>query len=143
MRGLAGGGPGAGTDVGSDGLARFLDAAQAARPRPSDDLMARLLADAQTAQPRPASGGKAPGGTARARDGRIGRLLDALGGWGGLGGLTAAGLTGLWIGFAAPGPLAGLAERLPGLALDGAADAADPMLVELVAPDFGDYLTEG
>jgi hypothetical protein len=122
-------------------LASHLSAARVTRPQPSDDLMTRILADARAEQPRARVAVEALTG-ARRRPGGMRRAFEALGGWGGLGGLSAAGLAGLWIGFAAPGPLAGFADSLPGAVLGGGADETELLLVEML-PEFGDYLTEG
>jgi hypothetical protein len=56
-----------------------------------------------------------------------------------LGGLVAATLVGVWIGFAAPGPLAALSAGVLGTA-QTSAESVD--LVNLL-PDFDDFLTEG
>lgn len=54
-----------------------------------DGLAQRILADAHAQQSTPAQG-------------IWPRMRDALGGWPGLGGLVAAGMAGVWLGFAPP-----------------------------------------
>lgn len=133
--------PGGGQDL---GLAPFMAAAQAARPQPSDALMARIMADARAGQLRvgvPVEMAAARRGAAR--PGVWHQILAALGGWGGLGGLSAAALTGLWIGIATPGPVAGIVGGLPAAVLgDGVADEADTLVAEML-PEFDNFLTEG
>lgn len=136
-------------------LTAFFEAARAARPQPSPDLMARVLSDAQAAL----RGTAGPEASRRARPSRRRSRLSwlrtrgrqaiaALGGWGGLGGLSAAALSGLWIGFAAPAPVATvMAEVMAGVAgtlpvPDGGVDDTDILAADML-PDFDDFLTEG
>ena len=103
------------------GLAAFFDAARAGGADPSPELLGRVLQDALDQQDRQAVARAAarPGardarapGSALARNPTLAaprwrELLALLGGWPGLGGLAAAGLVGVWIGYALPGDLAG------------------------------------
>jgi hypothetical protein len=123
-------------------LAMFLAAGRAARPDPSADLMARIVADAlaEMPAPRPLSRPAPAAPPRRGVRARIAARIAALtGGWGNLGGLVAATLVGVWIGFAAPGPLAALSAGVLGTA-QTSAESVD--LVNLL-PDFDDFLTEG
>lgn len=80
--------------LGEAELDALFGAARAARPAPlGGDFLARLIADAETAR-RPAA---RPGLWARAR-----AALADLGGLPGLASVTAAGVAGVWIGFAQP-----------------------------------------
>ncbi len=93
-------------DKDNDRLERHFAAARTAGPAVPDTLMARVLADAAAHQPAPVCApAPAPLRTLRAR------LWAAIGGAGGIGagaGLAAAALSGVWIGFAQPGPAEGL-----------------------------------
>ena len=85
--------------------------ARTAAPLPTSDLMARVLADALAAQPvdrpiLPTVARKPP------RQGFWSMVLAGLGGRAGIAGLGTATLAGLWIGFAAPAPLADLSAAL-------------------------------
>lgn len=97
-------------DDGPDGLDALF--AQA-RNTPPDDLpaalAARLLADAQAALPRAAP---RPGAFAW-----LAAVLAGIGGAPGLAGMSAAGLAGLWIGFAGPGAATDLAAGAWNVAL--------------------------
>lgn len=117
-------------------LAPFFAAARAARPTVSAALTARILADSAAELPRaPVARAALRAPSPPTRPALARRLLAALGGWGGLGGLATATLAGVWIGIAAPEPVAGLAGRiLP------PAEAA--LLVNLM-PEFDDFLAEG
>ncbi|MBK5932575.1 hypothetical protein C8N32_11141 [Rhodovulum imhoffii] len=86
-------------------LEPFFSDARAAAPRPSGDLIARVMSDAQ--------GGRPVRGldTAR-RGGLLERLTAALGGWPALGGMAAAGMAGVWIGYAFPAGLSALGAEL-------------------------------
>ncbi len=105
--------------------------ARAPAPPLPDDLSARLMADALAAMP-PAM---APSPWPRVDEGIRwrDRLLDWLAGAPGMAGAAAAGLVGLWIGLAAPGP----AEAL-GLSLQAtlwSADGAGADIAGLLADD--------
>lgn len=84
-------------DRDDDGVDQFLRSARAAEPV-GDALLARVLADAAEVQdalrPRPVSPSPRPGWLAQ--------ITAALGGWQGVSGVTAAGITGLALGFLAP-----------------------------------------
>lgn len=114
------------------GLEVFMAAARAARPDPSDDLMARIMTDAFAAMP-------APGGVTHSGVGLGARVRAIFGGWGSMGGLVATTLAGVWIGFAAPGPLATLTTDVLSAT---AASASTVDTVELM-PEFDDFLSEG
>ena len=81
-----------------DALAPFLAAARAADARAPDALMARVLADAARVQPR----SPLPAARRPARQGWRALLMAVAGGRGALAGMAAAGLAGVWIGFAQP-----------------------------------------
>jgi|GEM_PF-1407112 len=100
-----------------DGLDALLVRAAARAPAPLPDaLRARLLADALAQMPAPAR----PARASAREPGILAQLWQTLGGSPGLAGLTAAGIAGLWIGAAAPGPVAGLPQALwQGAALVG------------------------
>jgi hypothetical protein len=86
--------------------------AQAARVEtvPSADLIARVMADADAVadagEPTPE-----PGAQSQTRSLR-GGLLAAIGGWPALAGLATATVAGLWIGYASPDTLDGIASGL-------------------------------
>lgn len=95
-----------------DDLDALFATARAATPAPGADLMARVMADAQAVD----AARRAP---ARRRRG-LG-LIDlwrafaaAFGGAGLVAGMATAAAAGLWIGFAAPAPVAALAPALLG-----------------------------
>jgi hypothetical protein len=97
-------------DTDPDGLDALLAQARTAPPDALPPaLQARLLADAQAALPR-----AAPRPSLR---GWIAGALAGIGGAPGLAGMSAAGLAGLWIGFAGPGPAADLAANAWNVAL--------------------------
>lgn len=79
-------------------LDAFFTAARAAEPPVPAALLARVLDDAAAVQPRPAP---VPA-RVQPRPGWAALLLSALGGRGAVAGLAAAGLAGVWIGFAQP-----------------------------------------
>lgn len=81
----------------------FASARHAEPPALSPDFSARLNADALHHRPQPR---QAPGFWAR-----LGASLAGIGGAPGLAGLGAAGLAGVWIGFAAPGPTGDLVSQ--------------------------------
>jgi len=89
-----------------DELERMFAAARGPAPVP-DTLMARVLADAAQVQ-----AARAAVPARRAAPGRWQRLVWALGGHGALAGLAAAGLAGVWIGFAQPVGLPYLTETV-------------------------------
>lgn len=114
------------------GFEAFLAAARAVRPEPSADLMARILTDALAELPPP--GGVTPSGA-----GFGARVRAILGGWGSIGGLVTATLAGVWIGFAAPGPLAALTTDL----LSATATSTPTVDTVELMPEFDDFLAEG
>lgn len=77
---------------------------------PTSDFMARVMADALAEQPQPALSPRAA--IATTKQGLWPQILGALGGGVGMAGLGTAMLAGLWVGFAAPAPLAGLSSAL-------------------------------
>ncbi len=107
---------------------------RAATPAPSGALLARIEADAVAAQPR-----------ARPRSPAADRppgLLEAwfalVGGKTAAAGLALAALTGVWLGFSQPGPVALITEGVSaGLGRDGTIE-----FVELI-PGFDPLATEG
>lgn len=117
-----------------DGLdAVFAEARDAIPPPLAPGFERRLLAQAEAAVPRALP---RPGWLARTR-----AALAGIGGAPGLAGLSAAGLAGLWIGFAGPGPAADLASgvwsvalRAPDLSAFEAGDE-DQSLLALIAGD--------
>ncbi|MBC7154195.1 MAG: dihydroorotate dehydrogenase [Rhodobacteraceae bacterium] len=120
----------------------FLAAGRAARPDPSADLMARIVADALAEMPAPRPLSR-PAPAAPPRRGVRARIAALTGGWGNLGGLVAATLVGVWIGFAAPGPLAALSAGVLGEVLGTAQTSAESVDLVNLLPDFDDFLTEG
>lgn len=97
-----------------DPLEAYFAAARAVPPAVPDGLMARVLADAAAENPvragRPAA--------QPARESLWSQLVAALGGRGALAGMAAAGLAGVWVGFAQPVALpflpdAGVVELFP------------------------------
>ena len=91
-------------------LALAAQAAQVAAVAPSADLMARIVADADAvAEAREAS--IEPGARSRPR-GRMRALLVAIGGWPAMAGLATATVAGVWIGYASPDTLDGIASGL-------------------------------
>jgi hypothetical protein len=99
----------------TDPLEAYFAAARATPPAVADDLMARVLADAAAECPvRPAP---APL-RGVVRESLWSQLVAAVGGRGALAGMAAAGLAGVWIGFAQPVALpfvpdAGTVELFP------------------------------
>lgn len=86
-----------------------------APPEAGSDFLGRVLADALDEQ---AAVAMAPrDAAAPAAAGWFARLLARFGGWGMAGGLVTAGLTGLWIGLAAPGLSSDLSGGLLGTSL--------------------------
>ena len=80
-------------------LAPHFDAARREPPAPSEALLARVMADAAREQAAQAA--------ARARSVRGSPagwrgVVAALGGWPAMGSLAAAGIAGVWLGFAQP-----------------------------------------
>lgn len=113
-----------------DPLEAYFAAARAVPPAVPDDLMARVLADAAAENPLRA----APAAPRLARRESLWlQLVAALGGRGALAGMAAAGLAGVWIGFAQPlalpfVPDAGTVELFPSdLDLLGDVLAADTL----------------
>lgn len=83
------------SDADDAGLEALFAEARADEPDPiSQTLRARLIADAQSVTPAAAP---------RSWLARLGSLLADLGGIPGLAGVSAAGVAGVWIGFAGPG----------------------------------------
>lgn len=77
-------------------------------PQVPDALMAAVLRDAAQLQPAP---------TREAAPVRVSlwdSFLDLIGGWPAMGGLAAAGMAGVWLGFAPPVALEGAAAQLLG-----------------------------
>jgi anti-sigma factor RsiW len=117
-------------------LDAFFAAARVAAPRPSAALLARIEADAlveQSRRARRARQARRP----RQPAGHIRRILAALGGVPVAAGLASAMLAGAWIGLAQPALLAGLTDRLGGLAGTVTLDS-----VELI-PALDPFATEG
>ncbi len=83
--------------------ALFASAASDA-PDPSEALVHRIMADADTVSEGWATAAKV------ARPGLVERFLSAVGGWPGIAGLATAGVAGLAIGIAAPGPVSTLSS---------------------------------
>ena len=77
---------------------------------PSSDLMQRIIADADAVaeakevKPKPAPQPR--------RRGILGGLLAAIGGWPAMAGLATATVAGVWIGYASPDTLDGIANGL-------------------------------
>ncbi|SIT12333.1 hypothetical protein SAMN05421759_11813 [Roseivivax lentus] len=114
-----------------DPLERYFEAGRNAPERPDPAFLARLAeqaagmaADHRNREARPLRG------TA------LGQIREALGGWPALSGLAAAGLAGLWIGIAGPGPIADPLAVL----WTGAENAAGSTLF---GTDFATVLEEG
>jgi hypothetical protein len=113
-----------------DPLEAYFVAARATPPAVPDDLMARVLADAAAESPLRAA--PAPR-CAVVRESLWSQMVTALGGRGALAGMAAAGLAGVWIGFAQPlalpfVPDAGTVELFPSdLDLLGDVLAVDPL----------------
>ena len=113
-----------------DPLEAYFAAARAVPPAVPDALMARVLADA--AAEITARGAPVPPRGA-VRESLWSQLVAALGGRGALAGMAAAGLAGVWIGFAQPVALpflpdAGVVELFPSdLDLLGEVLAADTL----------------
>jgi len=82
------------TDRDTPALDQLLQEVADHRPAVPDDLMAAVLRDAAFVQPRAVPVADQPGLWAM--------LLDAIGGWPAVGGLAAAGVAGVWLGFAPP-----------------------------------------
>lgn len=121
-----------------DGDDRLLDGlfaeARAAAPRPGPALTARVLADA-----RGELGRRRPAVRRAAAPAGPGALLAALvagfGGRGALAGMVAAGAAGLWIGLAAPGPVAAALPGLVGAPADGMEDVPDVEAILAIAAE--------
>ncbi|MFN3645765.1 MAG: dihydroorotate dehydrogenase [Gemmobacter sp.] len=107
-------------------------AARAAPPQPVPDaLLARVLADADAAMPRrPRASAPAAASARPAPPGWLAVLVAALGGRGAVAGLAAAGLAGVWIGFAQPAalPFGALAADTPLELYPGDPDLLDRIL---------------
>ncbi|MGB5558922.1 MAG: hypothetical protein WBN04_13035 [Paracoccaceae bacterium] len=90
------------------GLDQMLAAAAASAPEPSEALLARVLADADAVlAERQAGQGTVPGGPR----GWLGGLVDVIGGWPAMAGLATATVAGIWIGYAQPGSISGIADE--------------------------------
>lgn len=89
----------------------LLDALRTETPRPSDDLMSRVLADAEALQPETEVILAGPAVAAPAADRG---WLHLIGGWPAASGLAAAGVMGLWLGYAPPGGLDGVTDAFVG-----------------------------
>lgn len=111
----------------------FLAVGREARVKPTSDLMARIMVDALAEMPTK----EAP--VARRGVGLRARVVSLFGGWGSMGGLVAATLAGVWIGFAAPGPLAALTTDV----LDTTATSTVTVDTLELMPEFDDFLSEG
>lgn len=101
-------------------LETLFAATRSAAPVPSGALLARVLDDAAAVQR--AGAATRPPATRRARPGWRATLAAALGGAGGIAGLATATVAGVWIGFAAPAPVAGVAS---GLGIGATAELVD------------------
>lgn len=99
-----------------DDLEDIFAAARGTGAEVGDDLMARVLADAARVQPAPVA---APSIWSQIR--------EALGGWPVLGGVAAAGLAGVWIGYAPPSAVSDwsplLADSVVSVDILGTSDA--------------------
>jgi len=115
----------------------LLHAARTApRPPAPAALTDRVLAEAQTLQPArgPRAGSALAAPFLPVGPGLWQAVLDAIGGRRVLAGLSTAALAGLWLGLAAPAPVAALTDSVwPGQGLD---------LVELLTDD-NEFLEEG
>ena len=96
------------SDLAETELDKLLSAAASSAPEPSEALLARIMADADSvlAEHR-AVEGSAPG---RAR-GWFGGFVDVIGGWPAIAGLATAMVAGIWIGYAQPGYVSGIADE--------------------------------
>ena len=83
-------------------LDAFFDAGRGG-PAPSGGLYARILADAAAALPQPVT-------TPQPRPGLWAVLVAALG-WPAMAGMATAAVAGLWLGFAAPDTVDGIAQN--------------------------------
>lgn len=118
-------------------------------PALSDALRKRLMSDAEAEaarRTRPAVARLPPARPMRAAPRRVAaRRRQGVSAWAGL---VAAGAAGLWLGFATPGPLAGLADTLADTLLDrsagtGAAILDDAEDLDIILFAFDDFLQEG
>ncbi len=116
-----------------DPLEAYFAAARAVPAGVPDDLMARVLADAAAEIPVRAGRPAPVAPQTVARESLWSQLVAALGGRGALAGMAAAGLAGVWIGFAQPvmlpfAPDAGTVDLFPSdLDLLGDVLAADTL----------------
>lgn len=123
-----------------EALEAMFAAARSAAAEPSADLLARVLADAEAVQDGRAALATGPVAAPRGGGGIWASILAALGGWGGAGGLAAAGLAGLWIGFAGGTQVTDTLGTLTG-GLVGSGVEADAG-VDLL-PDLGSFALAG
>jgi hypothetical protein len=91
---------------------------------PSDALMARVMADADAvlAERR---GGPVDAPAPRAPWGWLRGVIGAIGGWPAVAGLATATVAGIWVGYAQPGTISGVAAGV--LATEPAYDLGDLM----------------
>lgn len=109
-------------------LERLLARSAENGPEPSEALLERVMADADRTL-------AAQQATVRPRQVRRQGLFAGLGGWPALTGLVTATVAGIWIGFAQPGPVGGIADGM--LATDADYDLGDLM------PGYETVLVEG
>ena len=115
-------------------LDRLLANAAASGPEPSEALLARVMADADAVlAERGAGAGLAPVGAVPR--GWLRSFADAIGGWPAIAGLATATVAGIWIGYAQPGSVSGIADGF--LATGASYDLGDFM------PEYDTLLVEG
>ncbi len=118
----------------ADTLAPYFAAARAKAPAPSDELMARVMADAAAVQQGRIGAGQPRAGVLARVSAALVPLAPRRPLAGGLG-MAGVALCGLWLGFAAPGPLGQVEALLWGSA---GPDAELELLLAELTPDFGD-----
>ncbi|MBL3559370.1 hypothetical protein [Rhodovulum sulfidophilum] len=116
-----------------EALEALFEAARQDRSEPSAALMARIMDDAMVTAAAGRSAGRSLPRRARMRRGVPALLLAAIGGWPALAGVAAAGVFGLWIGYAGPGDVGRLSTEIL-----GSAYGPDDLMSSLDT-----YLTEG
>ncbi len=118
-------------------LEELLQSAAKAGPDPSDALLARVMADADAVLAERSAESAMPVGSVptSASGGWLNRLLGGVGGWPAVAGLATATIAGVWIGYAQPASLGGVAGGL--LAGETAYDLGD------LLPDYDSVLAGG